>query len=876
MTDAVQRLSAALADRYVIERELGAGGMATVYLAHDVRHDRKVALKVLRPELAAILGGERFLAEIKTTANLQHPHILSLFDSGEADGLVFYVMPYVDGESLRDRLNREKQLPVDDAVRIASETADALQYAHDQGIVHRDIKPENILLHGGHALVADFGIALAASRSEGGTRMTETGMSLGTPHYMAPEQAMGEREITPKADIYALGCVLYEMLTAEPPFVGATAQAIIARVMTEEPRSLTLQRRSIPPHVEAAVRKALEKLPADRFATAAEFAEALAKPGMLAEAPARATATRAGRRVPVIAAAGAALLVAAGGLVAGRLTAPRSVPSLERFTVPLPDSASNFEVCCSSTVALSPDGSRVVFAANVGGTSRLYVRMLDRLASEPIAGTDGASGPFFSPDGRWLGFQQGDRLRKISLAGGPSISIAALGGTGMVNASWGDNDMIVYARNDDDRLYRVSANGGTPERVSDGPNDVLHRNPEVLPGSRRVLFEIDPPGPLENSRIGLLDLATRNVDTVAAGTMVRYSVDGHLVYTGGDGALLVQPFDAARGRTTGPATALLEGVALIVNGSANLALSRAGDLAYVTGFGRNETLTLIGPRGRTPIPLPRGNNLEDPALSPDGRRIAVVLVGEGEHDDIWIFDRSAGTISRLTVGGNNYEPAWSRDGRQIAFRSDRDSGGFATYIQPSDGSAPARRVLPHSSPQAWLRDGRLIVYRAQPETKGDLGIWSPGDSVPRWIAASPFYELAAAVSPDERWLAYASDRSGEYQVYVQALSGEGGAEQISVDGGDSPRWSADGRTLYYAHGSAILSAGLRFAPTPAVASRDTFVTGSFDLNVLNTNYDLDRRTGQLLVIALGGGGDRANLVWIRQWPRILQEMAARP
>src|SRR5712692_11256628 len=209
MTDAVARLSAALEDRYRIERELGAGGMATVYLAHDVRHDRKVALKVLRPELSAILGGERFLTEIKTTANLQHPHILPLHDSGEADGLVFYVMPYVEGESLRDRLAREKQLPVEDAVRIAHEVADALHYAHQHGIVHRDIKPENILLHGGHAQVADFGIALAASRSEGGTRMTETGMSLGTPQYMSPEQAMGEREITARSDVYALGCVLY-------------------------------------------------------------------------------------------------------------------------------------------------------------------------------------------------------------------------------------------------------------------------------------------------------------------------------------------------------------------------------------------------------------------------------------------------------------------------------------------------------------------------------------------------------------------------------------------------------------------------------------------------------------------------------------------
>src|SRR5690349_7754379 len=214
--------------------------MATVYLAHDVRHDRHVALKVLRPELSAIVGAERFLAEIKTTAHLQHPHILSLFDSGEADGLVYYVMPYVEGESLRDRLEREKQLPVDEAVRIAREVADALDYAHRHGIVHRDIKPENILLQGGHALVADFGIALAASRSEGSARITETGMSLGTPHYMSPEQAMGARDISARADVYALGVTLYEMLTGDPPFTGSTPQAIVARVLTEAPRSITM------------------------------------------------------------------------------------------------------------------------------------------------------------------------------------------------------------------------------------------------------------------------------------------------------------------------------------------------------------------------------------------------------------------------------------------------------------------------------------------------------------------------------------------------------------------------------------------------------------------------------------------------------------
>src|SRR5688500_5597538 len=263
----VNRLNEALADRYRIERELGQGGMATVHLARDLRHDRLVALKVMRPELLAVIGAARFLAEIKTTASLQHPHILPLHDSGEVDGTVFYVMPYVEGESLRDRLDRERQLPVDDAVRLAREVAGALDYAHRRGVVHRDVKPENVLLgDDGQALVADFGIALAV-RNAGGARMTHTGLSLGTPQYMAPEQAAGERAVDARADVYALGAVTFEMLAGEPPFTAPTAQGVIARLMTEAPRRVASLRRSVPPHVDAAVDRALEKLPADRFAT---------------------------------------------------------------------------------------------------------------------------------------------------------------------------------------------------------------------------------------------------------------------------------------------------------------------------------------------------------------------------------------------------------------------------------------------------------------------------------------------------------------------------------------------------------------------------------------------------------------------------------
>ena len=268
------RLTDALADRYRLDRELGQGGMATVYLAEDLKHSRKVAIKVLHPELSAVIGGDRFLAEIKVTANLQHPHILGLIDSGAADGLLYYVMPYVSGESLRNRLARDKQLPIDDALRLAREVASALDYAHRQGVVHRDIKPENILLQDGSALVADFGIALAVQQA-GGSRMTQTGMSLGTPAYMSPEQAMGERDIGARSDVYALGAMTYEMLTGEPPFTGLNSQAIVAKVLTETPPPLRPKRPTVPPAVEHAVLTALQKLPADRFGSAKDFADAL-------------------------------------------------------------------------------------------------------------------------------------------------------------------------------------------------------------------------------------------------------------------------------------------------------------------------------------------------------------------------------------------------------------------------------------------------------------------------------------------------------------------------------------------------------------------------------------------------------------------------
>ena len=419
--DPVRRLNAALEGRYRIERELGEGGMATVYLADDLKHERKVALKVLKPELAAVVGAERFLAEIKTTANLQHPHILPLFDSGQVDSFLFYVMPYVEGESLRERLDREKQLPVDEAVRIASNVAEALDYAHEQGVIHRDIKPANILLQAGKPVISDFGIALAVGVAGGG-RLTETGLSVGTPHYMSPEQATGDLSVGPSTDIYALGCVLYEMLVGQPPHTGTNAQAVLAKVLTAEPEPVHRYRRSAPRHVSDAVRKASERLPADRFASAQDFRDALSDPafrwdtrGGGAEHQPRAlsrTLSMAGWAVAVVSLALWLMLPRTG---TGDLPLQQSIHS----TISLPESAP-LATGYERRIAISPDGSTLVYVAQLTATTQLYRRRLVEPGVEPISGTEGANDVFFSPDGAWIGFRSGlEDVAKVPTQGGP-------------------------------------------------------------------------------------------------------------------------------------------------------------------------------------------------------------------------------------------------------------------------------------------------------------------------------------------------------------------------------------------------------------------------------------------------------------------------
>ncbi len=820
MPELLNRLQSALADRYRLDREIGAGGMATVYMAQDLRHDRKVALKVLRPELAAVIGAERFLAEIKLTANLQHPHILPLFDSGEADSYLFYVMPFVDGETLRDRLNREKQLPVPDAVRIAGEVASALDYAHRRGVVHRDIKPENILVHEGQALVADFGIALAASKASG-ARMTETGMSLGTPHYMSPEQAMGEREITPRSDVYALGAVLYEMLTGEPPFTGNTAQAVVARVLTESPRPLGTQRHTIPRHVEAAVLTALEKLPADRFASAAEFAEALKDKSYAstvaleaASAPARAakgSKSRWNTATPAL--AGVAAVTTAAALW-GWLRPPPAQP-LTQFGVALRPTEALQPVQNSggARVAISPDGRMIAYLGPGDQGARIWLRRLDQLSATPVAGTENGTSPFFSPDSRKLGFiSRGTSVRIASLDGAPTVTLTDKANS--TSGDWGDDGYVYFEM--DSGLARIKPSGGAPEPVhvfSPERNEVGAEWPFVLPGGRGVLFRSrrGGQGPADFD-IMVSKLPNGPAHPLIRGIYARYVASGHLLVVTADGKLISVPFDPDKLQMTGSPVALMEGIGVRVGGfNVDLSLSRTGTLVYTTGSTLGSRRPFWVSRDGKDAPVEAGWDPQglilSAALSPDGKALAIELSRDGKSD-IWVKQLPTGPFSRITFGDTaSVRPGWSPDGREVYYVSDRTGTGVGgIYARKADGTGGARQVV--LSDRAFgqvvpSRDGRWLVTRTpgNSEGNGDILAFRPGDSTVVPLVATAASELFPALSPDGRWLAYQSNESGSFEIYVRPFPETGSAKwQVSTAGGNEPKWSSTGRELFYING----------------------------------------------------------------------------
>ncbi len=864
MTEPLPRLADALSDRYRLERELGQGGMATVYLAQDLKHDRKVAVKVLRPELAAVIGAERFLSEIKTTANLQHPHILPLFDSGESDGFLYYVMPFVEGETIRDRMNRDKQFPVGEAVRIATEVAGALDYAHRHNVIHRDIKPENILLHDGRALVADFGIALAASKA-GSTRMTETGMSLGTPHYMSPEQAMGERDITARSDVYALGCVLYEMLTGEPPFTGATAQAIVARVLTENPRPMLPQRHTIPPQVEAAVLTSLEKLPADRFATAAEFAVALADTGYasratLATAAAAGPATALWKRRFALATAMAvvAVILAAVGWSRARRVADQ--PTSWQY-LSLGDSVELTTL--TPGLALSPDGNTLVMKDS-RQNARLWVKRRGVLDPVPIPGTERASNPVFSPDGEWILYLADRQLRKVNLANGASVTLAdsVSVSTGFGGAAWLDDGTIVYVPQDLNRIMRMSANGGAPTTIMDnsGLQGVGFGYPTALPEGRGVLFEGCTSGCVTMS-LRVLDLRTGQQKLLMnEATQGWYLPTGHLLYARRDGTLLAAPFDLDRLEVTGTGVPVQQNV-FVVFGAPQLAWSASGSLVYASGEsqGGENTFVRVGMNGTaTAIDSGWSGQFTSFALSPDGRQLAVGSgTGVGALN-VWIKQLDRGPFTRISFGGADRRPVWSPDGRMVAFV--RDTLSTSVVIgRYADGRRPDT-LLVHIDRQVqevdWSRDGKWLVVRTDNGSAGAgdlMGIRTSGDTTPVPMVASSFTELNPAISLDSRWLAYASNESGQNEIFVRPFPNTGdGRWQVSTGGGFMPRWAPDGKALYFIDpGSGqIMVVPVTTSPTFAAGQpRALYSTSGFVIDGFHTSFELTPDGRQFLFTA---------------------------
>ncbi len=854
-----QRLNVALDGRYRIERELGTGGMATVYLADDLKHDRKVALKVLKPELAAVLGAERFVVEIKTTASLQHPHILPLFDSGTADGFLFYVMPYIQGETIRDKLNRETQFGVEEAVRIAREVADALDYAHRHGVIHRDIKPENLLLHDGRAMVMDFGIALAVSAAAGG-RMTETGLSLGTPHYMSPEQATAERDLTPRADVYSLASVLYEMLTGNPPHVGASAQQIIMKIITEPVQPVTVHRKTVPAHVSAALARALEKLPADRFESAKAFGDALATEGFSygtsAQTVAMQQATGArgrfgGRRetlaVWAIAAVAVVAVLAAG---AGWLRRAPEAP-FRRFDLDLGALTPN----PTTDVVVSPDGTMIAVSGELRGELAIYLRHLD---GDPefrkVEGTERGLSPSFSPDNKWIVFRKNsDRsLVKVAVGGGGAVTLVPGGKSDPYWPHWGTADHIIFVSLSGH--FRVAATGGEPVLMK----GVQSRRIFLLPDGSGVLHAV-------GNDVYLYDFkADSSVVLIPGGSGAVYVPTGHILYNATDGGVFAVKFDLAKHRVDGTPVRMLERVGGS-NSVRGYSVSATGLLvqhdADGTGNATSNRLVIVDPgKGADTVPLPPGRRLK-PRFSRDGRWIAMETSSNralGETD-IYTLDLVTGTYTQLTFDGDNDEAVWSPDGKRILF--DRRSGerpGEDLYIKPADNSGAERRVTSLVSTeiqaQEWIDDKTLLFDAITPDRGIDaFTVGADSGSTPVAFLRSPFSERAPHLAPDGKMVVFLSDEAGGSQLWMRDFPVPEGKWNISPSDSRAPRWSPDGKFVYFWRGGSPLDTlfRARIERTPSVVVKAPEVVFAMDADGTD-NWDL-HPDGRRFIVAVAGG-----------------------
>jgi Tol biopolymer transport system component/predicted Ser/Thr protein kinase len=820
---------------YEILSTIGAGGMGEVYKARDTRLDRIVAIKVLPAHLAGRAElRERFDREAKAIASLNHPHICTLYDTGHQDEIDFLVMEYLEGETLAQRLLKGP-LPLEQVLQYAIEIADALDKAHRKGVTHRDLKPGNIMITKSGTKLLDFGLAKLKQEATPANLplselptvndpLTADGSIVGTMQYMAPEQLEG-KEVDARTDIFAFGAVVYEMATCKRAFEGKSQASVISAIMSSDPPPMSSLQPMTPPALDRIVKRCVAKEPDERCQSAKDLtdelkwiAESGSQVALTSAAPTK--GIRALRRRALILGPGALLLVAVIATVATWNLKPAPAPApqpVSRTVITLPpDQQLLISLDNGPALVISPDGTHLAYVARHGGTQQLYLRAMDILEARPIPGTEGAVSPFFSPDGQWLGFFAGGKLKKVSVSGGAALALGDA--TSPRGANWSSQRMIAFSPTGLGALQQVPDEGGTPQpltRLEKG--DGSHRWPEFLPGGT-LLFAAGPnTGNWNNALVAVHSVGTgerRNL--IPGATQPRYALSGHLVYAQG-GSLMAVRFDPQRLAVTGTAVPVVEGVLQSpVNGAAQYSFSATGSLVYIPGSAQAGQLKLVWvSRNGTEQPLATpAHAYQFPRLSPDGRRVAVGVTEQ--ENQVWLYDLSRDTSTRLTFEGNvNNAPVWTPDGKRIAFSSNKE-GERNLFWQLADGSGGLERLTTSEhvhTPSSWSPDGQLLAFvEITPTTGRDIWVLRLSDHKAQPFLRTPFDEGAPRFSPDGRWLAYVSNESGRYEIYVQPYPGPGGKWQISTEGGAEPVWNPNGRELFYRSGDEMMAVDIATQP----------------------------------------------------------------
>ncbi len=812
---------------YELVEPLGAGGMGEVYKARDTRLNRFVALKVLSGQLEHDPEGRRrFEREARAVAAIEHPHICVLYDVSEHEGTEYLVMECLQGETLAARLrDKPRGLPLKEALQIATEIASALDAAHRRGIIHRDLKPANVMLTKTGVKLLDFGLAKlrepAFPQNTGGATtqapLTAPTTLLGTLQYMSPEQIHG-KEADARSDIFAFGCVLYEMLTGRRAFDGVSPASVIAAILDHDPPAVTDLQPVAPAPLNDLVRSCLSKDPDERWQSAADLQRALTWVARDPAAVGKAGPVRSKRRLASVLAAGT-LLLAAGAFAGRWLSQPRAdVRPLALSVVP-PDGASLHLRITESVepLALSPDGRSLAFVAtSFDGERRLFVRPLDSPNSRVLAGTEGADQPFWSPDGSMIGFFARGKLKKIRSDGGEPQSLCPVGRFGG-GAAWSKDGTIIFSPFFEGALYRIPSSGGDAApltTLNPEKGETHHFRPRFLPDGRHFLYQVYSRVD-SGEYVGSLDSTerTRVIENrgLAAGEMGQIAdyTPGYLVFVRGT-TLLARSFDPDLKVPRGEPVRIAEGIARAPGGIAAFAASMSAPIvAYWTADRPISTrLTWFDRTGRVIGWAGPAGPYEDPALAPDGRRVAVQRWDTPERRSIWIIDAERGTETRFTTNPDDMTPLWSPDGARIVYSSARDMPPNLFVRQVSDDGRREERLFSSRFvyfPTSWSTDGRFILQvTLRPDTGYDIHAFDLQNKTSRPLAQTPFDEQNGTLSRDGRWIAYSSDETGRKEVYLRSMNGEGRATRISIDGGAHPAWRSDSRELFYVEGGRRL------------------------------------------------------------------------